>query len=1011
MGAPADTHPEAHCEALARPTAVEDPIVTGFSTHMIGRDAELAVLRGAFEEGREGHPRVVVLRGEAGIGKTRLLHEFLAEAGAATGDPPVVIATGQCIDIGEIGAPFTPIRRLLRELYRGVGAEEFRDAAQTPTMLATVASLVPDLVADGTTPETGTDLVTEAIERLLESLSASHHLVLVIEDLHWADAATLALLKTLSITQRGAHVTMVMTYRSDDVGRGHPLRALLADLDRNRAVTTLDVSRLSADDTTTLLRGIRDDLDGEALDALVARSGGVPFFVEELVDLDGDELPQTLRGLVLARWERLSDTAADVVGVMSAGGVRVDHALLEEIHQGDPGALRDGLREALAANVLVSDDDGYSFRHALIQESVLAELLPSERGDLHLRYAAALERRVADGHSEFAGEAAEHWLAGRDIPRAFDATVVAREHAQRTHAVASAVNLGERILALWPQVPDAEARAGFPRHEVSIEVAREWRTANDPARSLRVLRDGLSFTPREDSLARARLHHVACGPLTDDGRRADSLAEAEQGLRLLEGDERPAALAVAARLLMGRAMMYDDPSDAVQRREMVAESIALAERCGEPDALGTVIGESVWILTDLGELEECLIAIERARALDVPLRARLVLFISETDILVRLGRYDEAITRADEGARLAAEVGLERGMGAILASNRGEAELGLGLPRAVDTLDECFPLLSANSVFRSFVLRLLACAHSWDDRGPLADDIRRSEAPAISEVCALDREEELGWVEADLETTLNRLEASPSADERARLAGDALDIALSLEHERLRHATGTSRRTLPGAARAHAEGVLAGLPSAELARLAAVLEEAVDELRDDEPAAAIRALVAAESARAASGGAEPWRVAVDTLEDGGIPIRYLHYARFRLAEALVASGEKDAAALELTRVIDESPSQATTTVARWARDLASRAGIAVEGAPAATAEATGIASLTSRELQVLALVAEGLTNSQIGARLFISPKTVSVHVSAVLTKTGATNRTEAAALYSARRESPASTPA
>src|SRR5690606_31052232 len=175
------------------------------------------------------------------------------------------------------------------------------------------------------------------------------------------------------------------------VGRGHPLRPLVADLERNRSIATVDLQRLGDDDTAALVAELGAALASEEVEELIARSDGVPFFVEELVALDGSELPDTLRDLVLARVERLSTDAREAMSALAAGGVRVPHELLETVAGVDDATLIRGLREALAAQVIVADGDGYACRHAPIQEMVDDEHLPSERAALHARYADAID--------------------------------------------------------------------------------------------------------------------------------------------------------------------------------------------------------------------------------------------------------------------------------------------------------------------------------------------------------------------------------------------------------------------------------------------------------------------------------------------------------------------------------------------------------------------------------------------------------------------------------------------
>jgi DNA-binding CsgD family transcriptional regulator len=194
-----------------------------------------------------------------------------------------------------------------------------------------------------------------------------------------------------------------------------------------------------------------------------------------------------------------------------------------------------------------------------------------------------------------------------------------------------------------------------------------------------------------------------------------------------------------------------------------------------------------------------------------------------------------------------------------------------------------------------------------------------------------------------------------------------------------------------------------GQDPARTAALRADVDRLVAALGVDAPSAAYRALVEAEWARAEGSDPEAWRAAAEVIGQRLIPYRYHHYARFRLAEALIAAGRRDEAEALVTEVVADARAQGAAVVARWAQQLASRANMRIAGmdaAPAALREAS-VSALTPRERQVLALVAQGLTNPEIGRRLFISPKTASVHVSAILAKVGAANRAEAAAIYAA----------
>lgn len=968
-----------------------------FDAPMVGRDRELEVLLRALADGHDGRRGVVVVRGEAGIGKTRLLDEFLAAAGSGSEQLPITVVRGQCVDVGEIGTPFTPIRRLLRELYQAVGDNRFRAAAGTPAVLANLGALMPELGATADAPNAaGADLVADALERIIEDLSADHHLLMVIEDLHWADAATIALLRTLSVTLRGSHVTVALSLRTDDVGRGHPLRPLLAEWDRNRAVTTVTVPRLDPVDTKALAQRIGPALGPAELAAVVGRSDGVPFYLEELVDATHGPLPDTLRELVLVRYERLSDAARDAVAVLAVGGLSVPDDLLVAVSPMDPGDLRRGLRDALDAQLLVAADDGYLFRHALIQETVAADLLPSERAQLNRRYAEVLQQRVV-AEPDVAAQLAEHWLRSKDIPRGFDATVLAYHHAEASLAPVAMARLGERLLELWPQVPDAGARAGRSFAEMAVALADQWNDLGEWDRALRVARVGAANSaPQDDPAVRADLHRVTGSLLLtlDQGDRGR--AEFGAGIALVADRSEVPAIVAHVRLL-GLTATMADPSDVSAQDRMAAatRALELAGQIQSPIATVAALKAGAWTCCDRGELEEALVLSDRmAQVPDVDGGTRLNGVLSRIDLLVRLGRFAEAITEGYSSMALAESLGHDHGMGAMIAANVGEALFAIGdLERAVPLLERTVPM---SGIFGSFGARVLAQVRSWG--GLTADsDPPDPGAGAVAD----DIEEQVGWAEVRAEVALNQFEGRSERGDRDLLVRAAVAASEGIHPDVLRDYSGMSRRMLPGAARALAEAHRSGLDVGSIERLDARVDAMRTALRGDRPADGYRALVAAELAPADGHDPTAWRAAVEALADGFLPMRYAHYARYRLVGALIAQGDRDDAAAMAAELLTAAPE--TPIVTRWTRELAVRArlpGPALEtlvrtGSPSTTGP------LTAREQQVLALVAEGLTNPQIGARLYISPKTASVHVSAILAKIGAANRAEAAALYSA----------
>jgi len=972
---------------------------------MIGRDAELTVLMRALADGRAGHPGAVVVRGEAGIGKTRLLDEFRAraEASLTPGDPPLVVAVGQCVDLGPIGAPFTPIRRLVRDLRAAVGDEAFRAGARTPGVLVTLGTLVPDLVDAPTEGrDVSADYVAEAIETLLEGLSQEHHLLLVIEDLHWADASTMALLKTLATTLRGRHITLVATYRPDDVDRFHPLRAVLAELERNRGVVGIEVHRLTSEQVATQAAALGIHADERAVAQLAERSGGIPFLVEELAAIGAGRLPDTLRDLVLARYERLGDSERGLVRLMSAGGVTVSHDAIAAIAGLGEHDLDQALHGAIDARVLVADDIGigYAFRHALTREAVHDDLLPSERARFHRAFAehyAALPVAEPGRHAIVA----EHWLAAGDVPRAFEATIAALGEAEAGAALATSTRLAERLIELWSQVPDAAAVAGFDRQELFRRAVTLVFYTGDYERMLRLVDEALDACPADDAFGRAwllRQQYVGrVNALVGTVWTApENLALVEEALTLLGDADDPPSLALRARTLSLRGGFTKSAEPLDPDDPEVRETVALAVASGDATTIVACIGNISARLAFAGNDGVASALFEHVPELP-PGRTRTQFAITVVQTHIQLGRFGDAVELGDTVYAEAVRHGVERGMGAELAAFLAYALCAAGRPEEALRYGRRAIELLQNDFFRSFAVRTLATLPLWNDDRAAYDAVRAKYEALVAGVRE-DLEERAGWDAITIQALLADAAdaASPAArraaiEQAAALAESALENAdqgiyparLALTAAAMAFAAATESEVETGILRTRIDGLLGMLGDAPRYRALTVFVGAL--LREADGAAPAERVTR-------------WREVVDVLAPGdGIPILHLHLARLQLAEALLEAGEPDAAAVELDVVQAEAPGHGVTLVARWSRELAERAGLSrpqvVVSAPA------GVAALTPRELQVLELVAKGLTNPQIGAELFISPKTASVHVSAILAKIRASNRAEAASMF------------
>ncbi|RIQ15716.1 helix-turn-helix transcriptional regulator, partial [Jiangella rhizosphaerae] len=646
---------------------------------MVGRDEQLGGLRSALASAAGGVPVTVVLGGEAGVGKTRLVTEFAAEAerdGAR-------VVVGQCVNLGGDGLAYAPITGALRELAAQLGTDALLSAAGPGR--AALAGLLPELPHDGGQPAaTSQGRVFEAVTGLLEQVAAERPLVLVLEDLHWADRATRQLLGFAVRALGSARVLVVGTYRSDELSRDHPLRRLLAELERVRTVHRIDVPRLTEREVAeqlTALAGQRPPAD--AVRRIHARSEGVPFFVEQLADLDdGTTLPESLRDLLLVRVEQLSEESQRLVRLLAVGNDRVEHDLLAAVAAVDPDALDRGMREAVSANVLRVDGDGYAFRHALVREAVHDDLLPGEHARLHALYAATLERRLASGagpRRAVTAEAAHHWFCAHEHEKSFAASLRAAAEARSLAAYDEAQRNFERALELWDQVPEAAQEAGFDHVELLARTASAANNAGEVDRA-RALVDA--------ALTEAR----AAGDAVEPGRvarligfRATLLSELglpgatdemRRALELIPDDPPTPRRARLLQKYVSRLMMDGRHAEAVA---LGREAAAVARAAGEPETefrAYVVLGPS---LVHAGQVDEGLEALRTAQRLAGDRPEWLVAFhINMSDSLHLLGRYAEAAEVAREGIDGARSVGLARTLGTMLTGNAAEPLLALG---------------------------------------------------------------------------------------------------------------------------------------------------------------------------------------------------------------------------------------------------------------------------------------------------------------------------------------------
>jgi ATP/maltotriose-dependent transcriptional regulator MalT len=936
-----------------------------------GREAELAVLADACERAKAGTPGAVLLGGEAGGGKTRLIGEFAGRL-----HDEVLVLSGGCLELSTAGLPYAPFTAALRQLVRQAGAAEIaalmpRDGARD------LARLLPEFgepPADRD-PDRARVRLFEQMLVLLERLAERRPLVLVIEDAHWADRSTRDVLAFLLRNLRHTAVLVVITFRSDELHRAHPMRPVIAELQRIEGVIRLDLPRLTRAETAGQLAGILGHEPEPALvDAVYERSSGIPLLVEATAECPDGGLPESLRDLVLAGVNRLPEETQDLLRLASTGGVRFGHALLITVSGLDDTALSSVLRPAVDANVLVTDEEGYAFRHALIWEAVHDDLLPGEHGRAHRRFAETLE---SDPSLSLAGrpavEMAMHWAKAHDHERALPAAWKAAGESASAFAYAEQMQMLERVLELWDRVPDAATRIGADHVGVLQRAAQAAGACGEPERGLAFVRAALAELDDERDPERVALLLRRRAALRSDHGRAGAIDDLWKAERLVP-DASPARTAVLA--LLGRLLVLLGRDD--EAHPIVAETLELAERFGDDCAAADALNNLAIVDEHHGRFTEALAGLEEARAIaeragDGYTMMRSIL--NTADFLEASGKSERAAETARHGLALAESLGRGRSQGIFAANDLSNAQLSLGRwDDAVETFERAMELSPAPGMRNLLMMRRAQVAIARGDRetaAMLVEELRvryAADAPYPQQVlplaCLL-----IEWRLAE-------------GDAPGAIAATTRAIT---EQDLDREVRYTWPILMAGMRACAAEG---DETLAEKLRGIAAATSAYGPVME-----ARRAVFAAESARA-GGTADrtAWDAAVSAWDALGHPYP-LAYALLRAAEAAVSDGGRDDAAALLSRAADLTDRLRAGPLRAEIDLLARRSRLALAGTP----QGRPAFGLTAREQEVLRLVADGRSNREIAEKLFISAKTASVHVSNILAKLGVSSRGEAAA--------------
>ncbi len=982
------------------------------SSRFVGRVGELAELQLAVREASAGRPTLVLLGGDSGVGKTRLVGELeqqLALEGARDGEPAALILRGEGVQQSDGELPYAPLLGALRPLVR-----ERHPAlnALTAGSRSQLASILPGLdearPRDERPDPSGQLRLFEATLELIELLSEAAPVVLILEDMHWADRSTRTFVAFLARSLRHERVVLVLTYRADELHRRHALRPLLAELERLERARRIELEPFDRDE---LGEALTDILGGEPeaklVQRLFARSEGNPLYTEELLaaGLDGrGAAPQSLRDAFIVRIERLSPDAQRVARAVAVGRA-LDQAAIQAATELERDAVQSALREAVAEQVVVTQsDERFCFRHALLREALYDDLLPGERGDLHLALARYLESgcgRDDERELERTSAIASHYAAAGDQPAALRSTVAAAAAAERVLAYGEAADLAERALELWPRVPDAESLVEIDYVELLGRAARAHSVAGDRSRAEVLTREAMhQLDPERDPARYGVLLARLSRTIWSLNRGDEAVAMGEQALDMLPADDpfgaRPLLLAWLARMRFLRGRFRQAAADG-------EVALAAAVQAGDPLAETEVLNTLGMAHAALGQVDEGVVllrrAIELARSTE-DLDSLATAYSNLADMLLMAGRTADALQTAMEGmaatpgrmlrshdwmTMTVAEIAFEAGdwgvsreyltpppsrlAGVVLIFRHArEIELALGvgdLDLAEQCLDAAEPLVVPSAQPQWIGLF-----------GSLRGELRR-------------RQRDLEGARTAVEEALDRLELC--TDDVMRIAhvsavGARVEADRALRARDLRE-TAEMRDAL-ARARIHVQRLDAAASEGGPVERAYLCEGKAE-------------LVRARGKPAH----KQWEAATAAWEAVGRPYPAA-VARWRAAEAHVLAGDRGAAAQTASaalRAADELGSrwlvvEVQALAERGRLDLAPGRRADGAAAPVGVDSEPDPFGLTARERQVLALLAEGATNRQIGASLFMAEKTASVHVSRILAKLGVQGRTQAAAV-------------
>lgn len=955
------------------------------SSVTVGRDASFSALLDRLDKAIEGNGRLLLLGGDAGVGKSRLIRDLKHAAGTRE----LRIIEGRCSST-ESSVPYAPLMDALR--FRISRGESAAVGEVLGPLRAVLAPLFPQLAANAAAsePPGERERPFDLIFRVLARLSADEPMLLILEDVHWADPTSLDLLHHLAHRAPSLKMLIIVTYRTDELHATHPLRKLLGAMARDRVGEDMRLLPLTPEDTAEMLRRMLGaEPDAAFASAIWRRAEGNPFFVEEIVSVLAENgtatpdatgaaalerlpLPTTVSEAIISRVDALGPSALEVLSAAAVMGRTVEFEDLRGVLGMSELELLE-IVEQLVAHQLLREEksegpDCYAFPHALMQEAIYESIISRRRRVLHRRVAEVLEMR-SRRHSTRLDELAYHFRLGGDRERALEYARLAGDEAVRLRAWDDAAEHYERALASLEELADEGFNTADLLERLAAVAWRQSRQAAVKHYAEEALRIRRSLGQTEESvrlLRRLALLRIEEGDTEGAGEALD------EALRLIgdtESDQLGAVYDDLGRLSMERGDLH-------RAESLLTHGLSLASR----DSHGA---EEVLALVSLGELS-----------------------VLGGHVEAGVARLDVALALLREGRRLPFER-LTR----VYGDGVRTLILAQEYSRALEWADSARQLCQRQGVvgmdahFRSMRAVILTISSGEEDTlqeaSEAVTELRRTGRAELRNALRV-----LGFIHrarGDLDAARAAYEEAIQLGERGRPVGLAL-VALAEGHSHeaaaiLEDAIQAIPPTQPLMARQllpHAvEALIAAgrigdarslveqsppIPDA-VAGMAQLLQaRGMVQMAEGSPRGAVEDLAAA---------AQAWEEKGNRLES--------RRASVALLEAMLSAGATTEA-LSLGRTLLEELGRPLLPREREiVRRLLRRAGVRTRPDAMAPRDlAEGKPRLTTREEAVLREVAEGRTNREIAAALGIAEKTVSIHVSHILAKLGCRTRTQAA---------------